>query len=413
MMMVRIRNRILLLVFLCICFHSVAFAGAHFTGEKIEANPEAMRSEYEQYVFKVMQTLAQYATDDVSASAMRRYTLPDSPAEIVVNHYDGGWFTAHRSVSFENGISENYSGDGTSAFSCDVYMDCVVHVSKDKTVVYDMAYRFDFICPDSTSKSENKWKLKRFTNLYTEPDRVDLVSLNAQDDGLTVEHVIGPTFKGYILTVTDPSRVCVGTIARPFDADKYGWQLDQFAQAYNASAVINGGGFSDRNGMGKGGKPNGIVVSEGEWLQNPSGGRTFGTIIGFDTDDRLIVRSELSTEEAKQLSLRDAVGFSPALIIDGKAVDNGDYRTELSARSAIGQRADGAVLMLVVDGRQPDSFGSDMTAMTDILLEHGAVNAANLDGGTSTALILHGQKVNDGSASSQVSRNMPTAFIVR
>ena len=209
------------------------------------------------------------------------------------------------------------------------------------------------------------------------------------------------------------SRVYVGTSERPFDADRYGWQLDKFAETYGASAVINGGGFADPNGMGKGGKPNGIVVSQGEWLQNHSGGETFGTIIGFDAENRLIVRSDIERGGGKDLNLRDAVAFSPALIIDGQAVDNSTYRTELSARSASGQRADGAVLMLIIDGRQPDSFGSAMGAMTEILLEKGAVVAANLDGGTSTALVMHGQKVNDGSAPSRVSRYMPTAFIVK
>lgn len=396
-----------------ICCAPAASAAPRFTGEKIEGNPEELRSAHEKYVFEVMQTLALYATDDKTAGAIRRYTLKNSQAEAAVNRFDGGWFSGHRKVTFENAHSENYDGDGTNAFSCDAYIDCIVEIKSDEVMVYDMAYHFEFVCPDPTSDAENKWKLSSFRNLPLEADRVDLAALNAMDEGLFVEHITGPTFKGYLLTVTDPSRVYVGTSERPFDADRYGWQLDKFAETYGASAVINGGGFADPNGMGKGGKPNGIVVSQGEWLQNHSGGETFGTIIGFDAENRLIVRSDIERGGGKDLNLRDAVAFSPALIIDGQAVDNSTYRTELSARSAIGQRADGAVLMLIIDGRQPDSFGSAMGAMTEILLEKGAVVAANLDGGTSTALVMHGQKVNDGSAPSRVSRYMPTAFIVK
>lgn len=390
-----------------------AYAAPRFTGEKIEANPEQLRAEHEEQVFAVLKAMALYATDDASAGSVRRYTLSDSPAEIAVNRFDGGWFTSHRDVSFENARTENYSGDGKNEFACDAFVDCVVQLDKGETMVYDMAYRMEFVCPDSASKPETKWKLKRFVNLPVQADRIDLDALNAQDDGLHVEHVTGPTFKGYLLIVDDPSRVYVGTTERPFDADRYGWQLDTFARTYQASAVVNGGGFADPNGLGKGGKPNGIVVSEDEWLQNHSGGETFGTIIGLDQNDRLVVRSDVERGDEKELGLRDAVAFSPALILDGEKVDNGDYRLGLSARTAIGQRADGAILMLVVDGRQPDSFGANMADLSDLLLEHGAVVAANLDGGTSTALVMHGVKVNDGSAPSRVSRYMPTAFIVR
>lgn len=409
----RIWNRILAALLAALLFCPAGLAAPHFTGEAIQGNPEALRSAQEEYVFTVLQTLALYATDDKTASAVRRYTLPDSQAEYAVNRFDGGWFTGHSSVRFENAHSENYDGDGVHEFSCDVYMDCVVQIRKDETMTYDMAYHFEFTCPDPSSDKANKWRLNRFANLSTEADRIDLAALNAQDPGLQVEHVTGPTFKGYLLTITDPSRVYVGTCNRPFDADKYGWQLDEFAESYGASAVINGGGFADPNGMGKGGKPNGIVVSEGKWLQNHSGGETFGTIIGLDAQNNLIVRSDVERGDEKELNLRDAVAFSPALILDGEMVDNSDTRTELSARTAIGQRADGAILMLVVDGRQPDSFGAAMGALSELLLDRGAVIAANLDGGTSTALVIHGQKVNDGSAPSRVSRYMPTAFIVR
>lgn len=406
-------TRCLAAVLACFFACGCALAAPSFIGERIEGNPEELRSAHEDYVLEVLGTLALYATDDKSAGAVRRYTLKGSRAEEAVDRFDGGWFTGHRKVTFENGRTENYEGDGTNEFSCDVYMDCIVEISKDEVMVYDLAYNFEFTCPDPASDDARKWKLTRFTNLPTEADRIDLDALNAIDSGLTVEHVTGPTFKGYLLTVTDPSRVYVGTSDRPFDAERYGWQLDDFAEHYGASAVINGGGFADPNGMGKGGKPNGIVVSQGEWIQNHSGGETFGTIIGFDENNKLVVRSDIERGGGKDLALRDAVAFSPALIIDGQPVDNTSYRTELSARSAIGQRADGAVLMLIVDGRQPDSFGSAMGALTELLLEKGAVVAANLDGGTSTALVMHGKKVNDGSAPSRVSRYMPTAFIVK
>ena len=155
------------------------------------------------------------------------------------------------------------------------------------------------------------------------------------------------------------------------------------------------------------------MITEGEKTQNYNAGRKFGTVIGFDEEDRLVVVEGVQRADVDALPLRDAVAFSPALIIDGEAVDNTDYRNQLTARTAIGQREDGTVLMLVVDGRHPDSLGADMQCLTDIFLEHGAVNAANLDGGTSTTLVFYGRKVNDGKYPDRVSRVMPTAFLVR
>lgn len=403
-----------IIVFVMICALAVpALAAPRFTGEKIEANPEEMREKYEKHVFGVMQTIALYATDDKPAGSMRKLVLPGSLAAKAVDRFDGGWFYEHTKVWFENARSENYSGDGVTSFACDVYMDCVVQPKYDDVMVYDMAYHLEFVCPDPDLDDENKWKLTKFTNLPVEADRIDLAALNAQDEGLQVQHITGPTFKGYLLIVSDPSRVYVGSVPRPYDANKLGWQLDDFAEEYQASAVVNGGGFADPNGMGKGGKPNGIVVSEGQWLQNHTHGETFGTIIGFDENNTLICDSTTDREDAKSLGLRDAVAFSPVLIQDGVAIDNTEVRIGLSARTAIGQRADGTVLMLVVDGRQPDSYGSAMGALTEILLEYGAVTAANLDGGASTALVMYGEKVNDGTSPSRVSRYMPTAFIIK
>jgi len=81
-------------------------------------------------------------------------------------------------------------------------------------------------------------------------------------------------------------------------------------------------------------------------------------------------------------------------------------------RTAIGQRADGAVLLLVVEGRQVDKIGATVLEMAEILQNYGAVNAANLDGGSSTMLIYNGEMMIK-SASPAVMRALPTTFLVR
>ena len=68
--------------------------------------------------------------------------------------------------------------------------------------------------------------------------------------------------------------------------------------------------------------------------------------------------------------------------------------------------------MLVIDGRQVNSMGASMADLIEIMLRFGAVNAANLDGGSSSNLYYEGEYINDGVALTG-SRDIPTSFIVR
>lgn len=97
-------------------------------------------------------------------------------------------------------------------------------------------------------------------------------------------------------------------------------------------------------------------------------------------------------------------------MVQGRGVGLGGH-AGLNPRTVIGQRADGAVLLLVIDGRQPQSLGATYQDCIQVMQEWGAVNAANLDGGSSTQMIYQGETVNV-SASLYGPRNIPTAFVV-
>ena len=90
----------------------------------------------------------------------------------------------------------------------------------------------------------------------------------------------------------------------------------------------------------------------------------------------------------------------------------GNLLSGVNPRTAIGQRADGAVLLLVVDGRQAYSLGATHNDLVDIMLEYGAVNACNLDGGSSSMMWFEDGYVNH-SASLIGIRPLPTAFLVQ
>lgn len=231
-------------------------------------------------------------------------------------------------------------------------------------------------------------------------------ALPEDDAPIEILPVSGSTYKGYLMIVKDPSRVFVGVTNPEFSTSGMG--IDELCEKYDAMAGVNASGFQDVNGRGNGGTPIGMVISEGKILRK-SDGKT--TIAAFDKDNILHV-GKFTDEEAVSLNLRDGAGWGPALIINGVAAEVGSTKTGLNPRTAIGQRADGAVLLLVIDGRHPTSLGAGYTDLIEVMLKNGAVNACNLDGGTSSIMYYEGERISS-IENIALSRSLPTAFLVK
>ena len=235
-------------------------------------------------------------------------------------------------------------------------------------------------------------------------------NLIVEENGLQIFEVHGPTYNGWIMVVQDPSRVSVGVCRENFNS-KPGLVLHEIAARYNAIAAINGGGFSDEGGLGNGGRPIGLVISNGEVLNKASINSDHNIVMGFDQDDKLII-GKMTSDEAVSKGMRDALAFGPALVVNGEPAKFSGSSSGLNPRTAIGQRRDGAVLLLVIDGRQASSLGATYADMINVLMEYEAFNAANLDGGSSSMLWYNGEYINKGVILTG-SRELPTAFIVR
>ena len=194
-------------------------------------------------------------------------------------------------------------------------------------------------------------------------------------------------YEGYLGVIYDPSKVKLAV-------SKYSYKgeyLVDMAKDNNAILAINGGGFVDQEGEGNGGQAVGIVIKDGKIVNNTYTGKG---IIGITNDNKLYL-GKISASEAINKGIRDAVEFGPFLIVNGevsKVVGNGGYG--IHPRSAIGQRSDGIILFLVIDGRRATSLGADMDDLIYIMQRYGAVNAANLDGGNSSALVENYQILN-------------------
>ena len=218
-------------------------------------------------------------------------------------------------------------------------------------------------------------------------------------------------FDGYLAVVYDPSRVETVVTQKLGTSGQY---LTKMAANNDALIAINGGGFNDPNFNSTGGSPLGITVSKGEYVKYESYGGS-GGIIGF-TDDNKLYLGKCSVQEAKSMGIRDAVTFGPFLIVNGKSsavLGNGGWGS--APRTAIGQRKDGIVLFLVIDGRKATKFGADMDDMIRIMENYGAYNAANLDGGTSSVLVVDDVIVNDpiDSTGAHKTRPIATGFILK
>ena len=235
-------------------------------------------------------------------------------------------------------------------------------------------------------------------------------NLLSSEDGIDVFSVVGGTYQGYMMVVHDPSRVTVGTCRDKFDGSK-GLQLKDIAKRYDAIAAINGGGFEDSGGVGNGGTPVGLVISEGK-LKHTGRDRNYDITVGFDQNNIMVLGKNMSADDAKAKGIRDAITFGPALIVNGEPAGIKGESSGLNPRTAIGQRKDGAVLMLVIDGRQASSLGATYSDLISIMVEYGAVNAINMDGGSSSLMYYQGEYLNSGVVLTG-SRKMPTAFIVR
>lgn len=191
-------------------------------------------------------------------------------------------------------------------------------------------------------------------------------------------------FEGYLAVIYDPSRITVATTKYLNSVGQY---VTEMAADSEALLAINGGGFLDENKKGTGGIPDGVLIKNSKVLSDRPY-NTSGGVIGFTKENKLIL-GKMTAKQALSKGVRDAVSFRPFLIVNGKkSFTKGNGGWGSAPRTAIGQRQDGIVLMLVVDGRTVKNPGATLVDLMNILYNYGAYNAANLDGGTSSVMVL-------------------------
>ena len=244
---------------------------------------------------------------------------------------------------------------------------------------------------------------------------------------LEVFEISGRTFSGKLIKVRDPSRISLATIYPWRDV---GVTQVELAQQNDAVAAINGGIYNSTNNTG--GRPYGVIVSNGEIQYNKPSEWPGLVLVGFDNNNILqiidvdgMTPQQLEAMVAEK-GIRDAVTFQEEssdannhfvqLIINGQPRGMSGTGSGLNPRTAIGQCADGSVLLLVTDGRGKNGhLGASAADLIAVMTQYGAVNAAYLDGGSSSCMYYEGEYLMTSVTFyySNSSWKLPAGFIVK
>ena len=248
-------------------------------------------------------------------------------------------------------------------------------------------------------------------------------------DGIRIEEYKGETYNAHIMIIRDPSQVYMATSTDgAFSTSVPGTRIHNEIVDEGAIAAINAGAFNDDGSANAyvGSIPAGLLIVDGEVKSNkyanlvPEEG-----FAGFTFDNILVVAKSMTPEQAMELNIRDGCEFGPVLIMNG-TVNQEAYNANsgYNPRTAIGQRADGAVIFLCIDGRQASSLGGTYRDIIDIMVEYGAVNACNMDGGSSSVMMYRDERglfgeagavtmINNYSLLQSQPRKMPNFWMVR
>nr|WP_235549720.1 phosphodiester glycosidase family protein [Paenibacillus sp. Soil766] len=226
-------------------------------------------------------------------------------------------------------------------------------------------------------------------------------------DLVTIENISGPNFKGKLVTISDPTKL---RIAVPEKAGK-GEKVSSMVKRTGAILGVNGGGFIDPNWEGNGFQPEGVVISGGKIFYNDKGMNGTVQIVGIDKEGRMI-SGKYKVSELLQMGVQEAVSFSPRFIVNGV----GQVKSQadgwgIAPRTCMAQTKDGSILFAIIDGRQTHSIGATLYDVQEIFLAHGAITAANLDGGASTVLV-HNNAIINKPSSEYGERYLPTAWLL-
>lgn len=303
----------------------------------------------------------------------------------------------------------------------------------DEYLTVNVRYRLDIVFSRPEMKDDDQhldaiWTFRNTSDgwklLHSANNGQSVTETDSGDPGVSIYSLTGADYDGVLIVLDDASRLICGTV--PEFAYDYGQTVPEMISSYEDLGYhilggINGGNFDDGGtGSSYTAMPLGAVISEGSAVFSQYGHDTYYHMTGF-TEDGLLIIDDLNLNDALETGIRDAVYTTeedgPFLIRDGailydQLTDPSVYGAGKNPRTAIGQRADGSVMFLVINGRQPTSLGATFEELANIMLELGTVTASAMDGGTSSQMIWKGEILNHPFSAFGL-RMCPTAWLIK
>lgn len=232
------------------------------------------------------------------------------------------------------------------------------------------------------------------------------IVINDIENGILVSEINGPSYKGRIMLVDTPSRVYVGMTQYPGET---GMRILDMMEHYGAIAGVNASGFTDPYGNGNGGEVVGMSLSQGKYWGSYV---SYYSSIVLTTNDKLIVGT--LNDWKSYGNIRDGIQFSPLLIANGQKMVSGTSGYGIQPRTAVGQREDGVLVFLNIDGRDVTySIGCTVDDMAEILLDYGVINASSCDSGATSVIAYKGEVITKNcSLNPTLGRILPNAFMI-
>lgn len=226
---------------------------------------------------------------------------------------------------------------------------------------------------------------------YKDEYEKELLTRDKDNDTYKVLDVNVGNAKGYLVAIYDPTKVKL-IRTKYFNAGGFGERIIDMCKRYNGSVCINGGGFL--NGFTNGSdQPAGYVIDNSEVVWASNGYSARANIIGLTAEGKLKLMNNVTGNEAIQSGIKYGIEFGPFLIINGEAITIKGTPYGVANKAAIAQRKDGIIMFLVTEG-ETYVDGATLQDVVDTLQKYGAYNAANLDGGQSTTLVVENQMIN-------------------
>lgn len=246
---------------------------------------------------------------------------------------------------------------------------------------------------------------------YKDKYEEELLTRDPGNDSYKVIDVKVGKAKGYLVAIYKPEKVKLLRTPK-FNNGTFGERVIDMCKRYGATVCINGGGFA--NGLDNGSDiPIGYVIDDSKvlWAEDNNYERRADSIIGITDDGKLKLMNNVTGDEAVNAGIKYGLEFGPNLIVNGKSMEIYGMPYGVANKCVIAQRKDGIMMFLITEG-ETYIDGASLKDVIETLEKYGAYNAANLDGGQSTSLVIDNKMINspNAAAKKQGGRYVVTGF---